>query len=259
MRIRWSLLLLLAMLGRPSAAAQPSSPVKANGGTVNSLPRLVEIRYRGGALEIEFTSSVDPAQLSPVLEVDDQTKIWNLGPDGKTLRLREEFPAGRRWVTVTPWGVTPRVIDGRYRKAYPFDPKDGDQVLWSLRDRSDRETANLEAAEGGDGTRFVYDAADNLLEVSTVDRGVESRRQLPLDDSGRNRPSSVAGVALEWDANGNLIRKGDLRIAYDWQNKPVLVRQGTTPLVEFAYDPFRRLIRAEYANGELVERSWDGW
>lgn len=105
-------------------------------------------------------------------------------------------------------GRLPRVIDGQYRKSYPFDPKDGDQVLWSSRDRSDLKTANLEAAEGSDGTRFAYDAADNLLEVWTVDRGVESHRQLPLDDSGRNRPSSVVGVALEWDANGNLIRKG---------------------------------------------------
>ncbi len=61
---------------------------------------------------------------------------------------------------------------------------------------------------GLDGEHFRYDTADNLVERSTKTLGIEQKTALPADESGRNRPSSIHGIPLTWDANGNLTSKG---------------------------------------------------
>lgn len=196
--------------------------------------------------------------LGPSLDIDGQQRPWELLSDGRTLRLSESLPPQRHWVGITPWAVKPPVLAGRYRKAYIVDASRGDHVAWSLRDANDLRLA-AEASLDEDGVSYRYDAADNLIASSTRTRGVEATRSFPLDGSGRNRPSEVNGTPLEWDANGNLKRRGSLTFSYDARNRPVAARLDGVERVRFEYDPFNRLVRTSYADGRIYEKTWDGW
>lgn len=115
------------------------------------------------------------------------------------------------------------------------------------------------AAQPGESHRFEYDPAGNLLSRTTVEDGVTTRVDLPLDGSGRNRPASVAGIPLEWDGNGNLVRKGDLRFRYDYRNRLSAVTDlHGQVLVNYTYDAFNRRVRQAVA-GEVHETVWQDW
>ncbi|MDY7092892.1 MAG: hypothetical protein SX243_07970, partial [Acidobacteriota bacterium] len=112
--------------------------------------------------------------------------------------------------------------------------------------------------EEADEHRFAYDSADNLLSRTAVRDGVATEQALPLDGSGRNRPSSVGDVPLAWDANGNLTRKGDLHFAYDFRNRLTEVRntQGTV-LASYGYDAFNRRVEQRLGT-DVVQTAWSG-
>jgi RHS repeat-associated protein len=106
--------------------------------------------------------------------------------------------------------------------------------------------------------RFTYDGADNLLSRTVVRDGVATEEAMPLDGSGRNRPSSVGGVPLEWDANGNLTRKGDLHLSYDYLNRLIVVRSAAgEELARYAYDASNRRVE-EHLGGSVVRTVWSG-
>ncbi|MEM9594708.1 MAG: Ig-like domain-containing protein [Acidobacteriota bacterium] len=107
--------------------------------------------------------------------------------------------------------------------------------------------------------RFDYDAAQNLVTRTEVEGPVETRHEMPVDVPGRNRPASINGVPLEWDASGNLKAKGDLRFQYDWRNRLRRIETATgEEVVEYRYDAFNR--RVEKVKAGVVESTaWAGW
>ena len=91
-------------------------------------------------------------------------------------------------------------------------------------DRAKRLTTSVQEIESAhtadlpDQWSFDYDAAQNLLTKTIADEcGGDEAVALPLDGSGRNRPGAVDGTTLEWDSSGNLVRKGDLTLHYDYR------------------------------------------
>ncbi|HEX7183314.1 MAG TPA: RHS repeat-associated core domain-containing protein [Thermoanaerobaculia bacterium] len=106
---------------------------------------------------------------------------------------------------------------------------------------------------------FTYDAAQNLLSRTLKTDGVATAETMPLDGSGRNRPGSVDGVPVEWDANGNLARKGDLRFHYDFQNRLTRVTGSAgQEVARYTYDAFNRRV-SKAVSGTTRETVWSGW
>ena len=106
---------------------------------------------------------------------------------------------------------------------------------------------------------FAYDTAENLLARGRAEEGLPETLALPLDSSGRNRPASVGGVPLAWDANGNLAEKGDLRFSYDERNRLTRVTDAVgAEIARYDYDAFNRRVRA-VRPGSTEETVWAGW
>jgi RHS repeat-associated protein len=107
---------------------------------------------------------------------------------------------------------------------------------------------------------FEYDAAQNLLRSKERKDENEITVETPPDESGRNRPASVGGRELEWDANGNLRKKDNLRFAYDWRNrlKKVTEADGGALVATYTYDVFNRRVEKE-VGGTTYGYAWDGW
>jgi RHS repeat-associated protein len=111
-----------------------------------------------------------------------------------------------------------------------------------------------------DAEDFLYDTARNLLRRGVRENGESSVVDLPADSSGRNRPASVGGAILEWDANGNLRRKDGQRFFYDWHNRlRQIADAGSGALIAtYQYDAFDRRI-GKTVGSQSVEYLWDGW
>jgi RHS repeat-associated protein len=109
-----------------------------------------------------------------------------------------------------------------------------------------------------DASSFTYDKAQNLLARTEKEDGVTESVSLPLDNSGRNRPASIGSVPLEWDANGNLKRKGDLRFEYDYRNRLTRVTRHNAEVATYQYDAFNRRI-GKTLGSETRSTVWSGW
>ena len=106
---------------------------------------------------------------------------------------------------------------------------------------------------------YTFDGAQNLLSMRQDEVCEADVDLLPLDGSGRNRPGSVDGVALEWDANGNLARKGDRTYKYDYRNRLTRVLgAGDQEIASYAYDSIGRRVR-KAAGGSEERTVWAGW
>ena len=129
--------------------------------------------------------------------------------------------------------------------------------LASLPNNSTADPAAL--AGESEVSAFTYDAAQNLLSKTVVTDGIPTSVELPLDASGRNRPAAVDGTPLAWDANGNLIQKGDQHFAYDYRNRlsRVTDAQGAE-VARYEYDGFNRRVR-RIVGGDTEETVWSGW
>ncbi|NJL27793.1 MAG: hypothetical protein HC897_07795 [Thermoanaerobaculia bacterium] len=83
---------------------------------------------------------------------------------------------------------------------------------------------------------------------------------MPPESSGRNRPSAVGGVLLSWDANGNLISKGNLRFAYDIHNRLTRVTNALgTEIAHYDYDALGRRVRKTFPDSTTLETTYSGW
>ena len=111
-----------------------------------------------------------------------------------------------------------------------------------------------------DAFAYAYDQAQNLLTRTKKESGVPETVALPLDGSKRNRPGAVGSESLTWDANGNLTRKGDLKLEYDYRNRLTRVSRISSgqEVATYQYDTFNRRI-AKTAGGETRETVWRGW
>lgn len=106
---------------------------------------------------------------------------------------------------------------------------------------------------------YQYDSSQNLLARTERKAGVGQTTNLPVDGSGRNRPGSVNGVTLEYDANGNLSRKGNLYLDYDFRNRLTRVKDGVgQEVVTYSYDALNRRI-SKTVSGVTEETVWSGW
>jgi len=107
--------------------------------------------------------------------------------------------------------------------------------------------------------QYEYDEANNLKSVTSSRGGEATTTDLPLDDSGRNRPSAIGSIRLSWDRNGNLIEKGDQGLRYDYRNRltQVLDAAGNIAVV-YGYDALnRRVVRK--VGEDLFETIWSDW
>ena len=107
---------------------------------------------------------------------------------------------------------------------------------------------------------YTYDEAQNLLSRSEDTACSDATEiAMPLDPSGRNRPSAVGGVSLAWDASGNLKTKGDLTFHYDYRDRLIRVEHATNgTLAEYNYDAFNRRIE-KLTGGQVESTVWSGW
>ncbi|HKI05513.1 MAG TPA: Ig-like domain-containing protein [Thermoanaerobaculia bacterium] len=106
---------------------------------------------------------------------------------------------------------------------------------------------------------FKYDAAQNLVERRTENDKIFATEPMPLDGSGRNRPASINGIQLEWDANGNLTRKGSFKFLYDYRNRLTRVTDlADNTFATYVYDAFNRRI-SKTVGGDVQVVVWDGW
>ncbi len=106
---------------------------------------------------------------------------------------------------------------------------------------------------------FKYDTAQNLIERAEVAEGVVTTDPLPTDSSGRNRPSMIGLVPLEWDTNGNLVRKGNQRYLYDYRNRLTRVTDlADNTIATYVYDVFNRRV-SKTVGGDVQTVTWDGW
>ncbi|MGB5879171.1 MAG: RHS repeat-associated core domain-containing protein, partial [Thermoanaerobaculia bacterium] len=122
--------------------------------------------------------------------------------------------------------------------------------------------SSAELADNPEVTNFRYDAAENLLAATQTEDEVPEDRALPLDGSGRNRPGAVGEIPLTYDANGNLVTKGEMRFHFDFRNRLTRVTTGEGEAEEeiaaYAYDAFNRRVRKVV--GETTEETvWSGW
>lgn len=106
---------------------------------------------------------------------------------------------------------------------------------------------------------FKYDAAQNLVERRTEKDKIFEAEPMPLDGSGRNRPASINGIQLEWDANGNLTRKGNFKFLYDYRNRLTRVTDlADNTFATYVYDAFNRRT-SKTVGGDVRTVVWDGW
>ncbi|MEO8195271.1 MAG: RHS repeat-associated core domain-containing protein [Thermoanaerobaculia bacterium] len=106
---------------------------------------------------------------------------------------------------------------------------------------------------------FTYDAAQALIARTEERHGVATPIPSPSDLSGRNRPASVGSDTLAWDANGNLLRKGNQHYFWDFRNRLTRVTQdGTGEIARYEYDAFNRLAK-RVAGSDSEELVWNGW
>jgi len=104
----------------------------------------------------------------------------------------------------------------------------------------------------------TYDTARNLLSRTYATPGGRLEIETPTEPSGRNRPASVDGEALSYDANGNLVAHGDRSFEYDFQNRLTRVMDGGVEVASYSYDAFGR--RVEKVVGGVTETTvWSGW
>jgi RHS repeat-associated protein len=110
-----------------------------------------------------------------------------------------------------------------------------------------------------DRFEFRFDAAENLLAKKSAQACESDEVALPLDPAGRNRPLAVDATPLGWDAAGNLVRKGDLRLTYDFKNRLVKVaRASGEEVATYEYDAADRRIERT-VGGVVYGTVWAGW
>lgn len=115
-----------------------------------------------------------------------------------------------------------------------------------------------DAANRLESRTLTYDPAQNRT-AAVVQGSSEPRKVSETPPGSQNRPTSLGGVPLLWNAAGNLSQKGDRQHVYDWRNR--LVRVTTTQgvdLASYAYDVFDRLVQRT-AGASTEETVWAGW
>ncbi|MCP4203906.1 MAG: hypothetical protein GY769_18470 [bacterium] len=115
------------------------------------------------------------------------------------------------------------------------------------------------SADAAEAYQYQFDKAENLIAQTSVEDEIGEAESLP--PSNRNRPTSINGLALAYDLNGNLTQKGKSRYFYDYRNRLVRVAREDLlggPLEDVAtytYDALNRRVEREVG----VRRSQTVW
>ncbi|MEM1181528.1 MAG: RHS repeat-associated core domain-containing protein, partial [Acidobacteriota bacterium] len=195
---------------------------------------------RDAAQRVE-TSSFESAADAKLLEE------W-IGRDGRGLITSHSYGDRGRQGWIREYDAAGRLVEQTASRFSSTGQAEGAAAQW---------TSN------GTGFTFTFDAAENLLQQDVELSCGEKTIDTPLDGSGRNRPGSVDGVPLAYDANGYLIEKGDLHFTYDYRGLLVEVRRETSPgtfetVAAYGYDASnRRVTRA--VGGQTWHTVWEGW
>ena len=97
--------------------------------------------------------------------------------------------------------------------------------------------------------------------VWTADGGVPSALSTQFEvDSTANRPDSIDGYSLIYDANGNLTHdaKSGNHYSYDFRNRLTRVERGGVTVASYKYDAFNRRVET-FAGGRVRAMAYDGW
>ena len=124
--------------------------------------------------------------------------------------------------------------------------------------------ASLEWSPLGGETSFgfSYDAAENLVQGTRGNACGSQQAAFTIGD--RNRPTAVDGKVIEWDANGNLTRKGNRLYSYDYRGRLVKVEEepsagSPVEVVRYTYDASNRRVGRQVPGSDAVQTVWDGW
>ncbi len=125
--------------------------------------------------------------------------------------------------------------------------------------RLEKLTQNFAGTENDLVNSFTY-IPSNQIRTFTVSNNRfrytgEENRTGEYIVNGLNQYESIAGRALDYDANGNLTRDGSMTYTYDMENRLVKTTGGATST--FTYDPLGRLFNAT-VNGTTTQFLYDG-
>ena len=233
---------------------------------------------RGEVTEIAYDALGHPVRL-----VSPRAGTYAFAYDAAGRETRREHPTGE--VTTRGYdasgalaSIEHRASDGGpllWSFAYGYDPAgnrirevegraDGRQVevRYGYNPRSELVSASVvtpggEALRGFREIRYAYDAAGDM-----VAREVDGRREVFTYDA-LGRMATVDGVALDWDADGNLLREpvgpGVAR-TYAYDSRGSLARtalesaQGEAGAVRFFHDADGLEVGAQPEGGDLLQR-----
>ena len=102
-------------------------------------------------------------------------------------------------------------------------------------------------------TKYAYDPVGNRLSVTDT----AGLTPASYSTNALNQYTNVDGVALGYDANGNLTSRAGWSYAYDAQNRLVSARSATSS-VTLAYDARNRCVQRT-VNGVAAHLAYDGW
>jgi RHS repeat-associated protein len=102
-------------------------------------------------------------------------------------------------------------------------------------------------------TKYAYDPVGNRLSVTDT----AGLTPASYSTNALNQYTNVDGVALGYDANGNLTSRAGWSYAYDAQNRLVSARSATSS-VTLAYDARNRCVQRT-VDGVAAYLAYDGW
>ncbi|MEM7480683.1 MAG: Ig-like domain-containing protein [Acidobacteriota bacterium] len=238
----------LDALGRPTAIGVAGS-LPSGGAPAVLTERLAGFGFQGPALVAsKILGSVAAPTVTGTVAYDASRRMTSTSYRGAT--TGEVLGEAIAWTDRGLWASHERRDLNGLVKSLSYDGKG-------------RLTGVAASGSGGiagltEAMRFTYDAAENLVARSRETFVGDSTTEFPLDESGRNRPSTVNNEQLVWDAAGNLTVRGDLRFHYDFKNRLTRVTEASgAELVRYEYDAFNRRTRRTAA-GVVAETAWSG-
>ncbi|MCF8069327.1 MAG: DUF6531 domain-containing protein [Desulfobacterales bacterium] len=111
-------------------------------------------------------------------------------------------------------------------------------------DNLDRLTGST--VTNGPSLSWTYDLEGNW--TSTNQNGISETRTLDND----NQYDSITGQSPAYDANGNMTVYNGLTYVYDWANRLVQVKEGSTVKIEYFYDARNRRVKTLDASSGIA-------
>lgn len=128
------------------------------------------------------------------------------------------------------------IPDGGFDKAGNLIKKKTTDTLGLIEGKFSYDSLyQLESEKGVSNHRFVYDSLYNLIQKDGYGHKINSLNQLLHDGFEENI----------YDANGNLIQKGHLRLGYDALDRLISVEDGDTKIT-YSYDDINRRLSSLY-------------